>query len=566
MKFFDLLRKIRTPRGEARSMRELSSYDVPVSSGAGQGYGSPVNFSYGVGADWFGPLPPMRPIAPPEVAGREWDYVPGYNLNTEPRAYEAVTFETLRALADSYDPLRLVIERRKDQMVRLPWSIRPKHDPFSTKKRITVDKLPAEMKNRIRDITRFFEKPDLELTFRSWFRSLLEDYFVIDAPTLWCERGQAGDLLSLRVMDGSLFKRIIDDSGRTPRPVFWDNQPFYWDGELVTPENYATLGFKLVPGQAVASQLPANLPIPDTVLLPPAYQQILKRLPAVNYTTHDIYYRPNNLRPGKMFGFSPVEQVMATVNIAFRRAFHQFEYYREGNMPEGIFGLPETWTPDQIQKFQNYWDSVFTGNLGKRRQLKFVAAGSKSSYVPFKEPPLKTEMDEWLARIICFAFSYPPTAFVHLSNRSLGEQHDKTGEEEGLQPCKQWACELFNDILTRDFNSPDLEFAYVEEDEVDQEKQKDILTGYQESGSLTINQVRDRLGEEPDSNPAASMLMVMTPTGLVPIDANTNDGKVETAKAMAPFNPQPADGGTSSPKPAGKKPPAKTTPKPNKEK
>ena len=76
--------------------------------------------------DWFGPLNPQRPSAPPEVAGRQLDYPSGYNLQVFPRAYETVKFNDLRALADSYDVLRLVIETRKDQMARLQWAIKPR--------------------------------------------------------------------------------------------------------------------------------------------------------------------------------------------------------------------------------------------------------------------------------------------------------------------------------------------------------------------------------------------------------------------------------------------------------
>lgn len=50
----------------------------------------------------------------PEVAGRQWDYLSGYNLSTNPRGYAPVSFATLRGLADGYDLLRLVIETRKD--------------------------------------------------------------------------------------------------------------------------------------------------------------------------------------------------------------------------------------------------------------------------------------------------------------------------------------------------------------------------------------------------------------------------------------------------------------------
>ena len=40
--------------------------------------------------------------------------------------YEPVGFAELRAFADAYDLLRLVIETRKDQMERQRWRIRPR--------------------------------------------------------------------------------------------------------------------------------------------------------------------------------------------------------------------------------------------------------------------------------------------------------------------------------------------------------------------------------------------------------------------------------------------------------
>ena len=80
----------------------------------------------GTGADWFGPLNPLTPIAPADVAGRRFDFPPGYNLVTRPRGYEPIGFHELRAFADAYDLLRLVIETRKDQMERQRWRIRPR--------------------------------------------------------------------------------------------------------------------------------------------------------------------------------------------------------------------------------------------------------------------------------------------------------------------------------------------------------------------------------------------------------------------------------------------------------
>ena len=489
------LNKIVTSHGDARTMNRLDPEAVNTASEAAA---APPGST---GADWFGPRTPLPPLAPPEVAGRVADYTPGFNLSTGPRAFETVDFGTLRLLADAFDPVRLIIERRKDQITRLPWTIRPRHT--RTSRRPKASDVSSGMRSRIADLTNFWRQPDYNVSFRQWLRTLLEDLLVIDAPSIYCERNGAGELIGLPIVDGALIKRVIDSQGRTPRPIKWTGVPFSWNGELITAQNYEKRGFKL---------------FMDDLLYPPAYSLVLKGLPAVNYTTRDLIYRPLNTRPGRFYGQSPVEALMSTINIAMRRARHHGEYYRVGNMPEGIIGLPESWNPEQAQRFQDFWDNMFVGNLAKRRQVRFVVGDAK--FTPFKEPALKAELDEWLIRIVCFAFSYPPAAFVSLSNRSIAEQHEKQAEEEGIDPLKQWVSTLINDIVEDEFGEPDLEFAWIEENEVDQGKQAEILSRLVETGILTANQARERLGEEPDPSPAANRLMVKTATGYVPLDAN----------------------------------------------
>jgi hypothetical protein len=64
------LDKVATPRGQGRSMTSLSPSNINITYG---GTGYPTS-APGQGADWFGPLQPMAPVAPPEVAGRQFDY------------------------------------------------------------------------------------------------------------------------------------------------------------------------------------------------------------------------------------------------------------------------------------------------------------------------------------------------------------------------------------------------------------------------------------------------------------------------------------------------------------
>ena len=94
----------------------------------------------------------MAPQAPEDVKGRAFDYQPGWNLHTGPRQDEQVTFETLRALADSYDLLRLVIETRKDQIAKLDWTIQPR------KRTGTTDRPKSD--KRVDEVTRLLRRPD----------------------------------------------------------------------------------------------------------------------------------------------------------------------------------------------------------------------------------------------------------------------------------------------------------------------------------------------------------------------------------------------------------------------
>jgi hypothetical protein len=479
-------------RGAGQPNWPLSPYQIQVSYGAGRdsAFGT---ITRGTGADWFGPLDPLKPIAPPDVAGRRFDFPPGYNLVTQPRAYEPIGFAELRAFADAYDLLRLVIETRKDQMERQRWRIRPRMGKLKREGAV----LDAGTKARIVAVERFFHKPDGMTRWKTWLRSLLEDVFVIDAATLYCRRTRSGQLYALAQLDGSTIKRVIDDWGRTPLPYAGA------DGAMIYP---------------------------------PAYQQVLKGLPAVNYSARDIIYRPRNVRAHRVYGYSPVQQVLMTVNIALRRQLWQLDYYSEGSIPDALIGVPAGWTPDQIKQFQDYWDTEFAGDLARRRRAKFVPGEAAAKVHQTKEPEQKNDFDEWLARIICYAFSVPPQWAVKLMNRATADNQSEQAEDEGLEPTKEWVKDLCDEIIAEEFSSPDLELHWLDED-ADARQSEAALESRVKLGALTLNEMRGALGLDPYTNAAADRPMVLTPTGYVPIEANVGGGGNSTAN-----EPKPATG------------------------
>src|ERR1700722_5058565 len=259
----------------------------------------------GVSPDpWFGPLQPLAPLRPPQGKRRQGDDPFGLNLNYIPRAEDGVSFAELRGLADALPLLRAVIETRKDQIAAQSYAIRSRNHEDSSASSQAIDQ-----------VTRFFTRPDRRHSFADWLRMLLEEMLVIDAATVYPRYNRGGSLYALDIIDGATIKPLIGEDGRAPEP-------------------------------------------PD-----PAYQQILKGIPAVDFSAVELLYLPRNLRAHRLYGMSPVEQIALTVNIALRRDASTLDYYRTGSSPDAFATLPKEWTADQIRSFQDYFDALISGDV-----------------------------------------------------------------------------------------------------------------------------------------------------------------------------------------------------------
>jgi hypothetical protein len=221
------------------------------------------------------------------------------------------------------------------------------------------------------------------------------------------------------------------------------------------------------------------------------------------------------VRSHRAYGFSPVEQVMATVNIGLKRQLHQLSYYSEGNVPESLIGVPDAWTPDQIKSFQDYWDLYFTGDLARRRRAKFVPGGVAKTFIQTKEPELKNAFDEWIARVVCFAFSISPQPFVSQMNRATSETQKETADEEGLFPILAWIKRLCDHVIQSMLGVDSLEFAWRHETAIDPTVQRENLVAYVNAGMMTRRRAAEIMGEKLPADPMADVLTVSTGQGVV---------------------------------------------------
>ncbi len=390
---------------------------------------------------WFGPGQPQAAQAPrADVAGRAFDYAPGANMSSKPRQYSGVSFEQLRGLANALDIARLCIETRKDQMSRLTWSCLPKQTAGQAKRASMAD-------DRCRAFEDFMRRPDRLNSWDQWLRMLVEEQLVIDAASIFVRRTLGGDVYSLEIIDGSLVKPLIDHTGRAPMP-------------------------------------------PDA-----AYQQVLKGMPAVDYTREELIYAPRNPRVDHLYGLSPVEQMVMTINIAVRREVVKLNYFTSNNIPEAIVSVPKEWGPEKIAQFQIMWDALLRSQENQAG-LKFVP-GEMNFQATRSDGMLMGAFDEWIARVVCFAFSLPPTAFVQQQNRATAETASDTALEEGLAPLMVWFKSIMDRIIQDVFGYSDLEFTW------DDTKQLDVGESHAqdiadiENMVLSPDEVRAKRGLDP---------------------------------------------------------------------
>lgn len=452
---------------------------------------------------WMGPGMPLRPQTPPGFEPRTWDYPTYRNVGRPPRddgQGTGVTFDMLRNVADACTIVRLCIETRKDQISKLDWQFRlkpkPGEAPGDTNARSDRDP-------RIAYLEQFFLRPDREHTFSQWIREVAEQALVYDSTTLYRRPTIGGDAYALEVFDGTTINKLTDQNGRTPQGVAGPDE--------------------MIPGVAEGEPIPA-------------YQQWIKGIPAWNFGFDELLYYPRNPRAGWTYGYGPVEQLIVYVNLALRRTMTQSAFYTDGNLPGALLTAPESWAPDTIKRFQDYWTAMLNGTDARRHQGLWVPFGTKVEQTVTEI--LKDEWDEWLARVVCFCFSISPNFFIRQMNRASAQTFWEQADAEGLEPWMDTLAEIINEALYKatwwEFN--DIEFSFMPDMEEPPERQVGIDVGYVEAGIWTKNEVRKRQGmdpieggdaPDPNANPALlPHLPSAGPGGKTPIEEAADVGKV----------------------------------------
>lgn len=374
--------------------------------------------------------------------------------NRKPGA--TVTYDQLRNMSRFHDVSRSCINIRKRQLTNLEWDIVPTDD--------------ADAKRYVKDIpvlkAWFKTIGGYNMKMRRLLEIMVEDYLVIDAVVLAKRKTRDNTFLGFVPVDGTTIKLLVDQYGGTPMP------PQY------------------------------------------AYEQWIRGSKVGEFKADQIVYDILNPRSDSPYGFSVMESLIMNVEQSLKVQMYNAAYFTDGTTPEGFFGVPDNWTKDQIQQYQEFFDALIGGDPRLQRRLKFVPSGG-SGYTATKTFDFKAMEPYmmWLMRVTASLFGVMPQelGFTDEVNKSNGLEQTDISKRNSIVPMTNAISEIFTQVLQTETIGlmedgkvtstmgpfPELKFVFKGIDVKDERLESEVTERQIKSGLISIDEWRKDNGLEP---------------------------------------------------------------------
>jgi 8-oxo-dGTP pyrophosphatase MutT (NUDIX family) len=387
------------------------------------------------------PFAPGLPIGPYDGYSRTprtQDFQTGYNIATRPRTHERISFETLRGLVEAYDVAQMCIWHRIDSIRSLDWKL------------VAADHYDGDVADAVLVGLAALAKPDRQNSFETWLAKWLYDVLAYDAGALSRMRNRGGAVVGLQPVDGTTLAPLLD---------YWGNSPAE----------------------------PAE-----------AYVQYVNGLPWNWLTRGDLIYEPFRPRNNSPYGQAPLETVMINANTDIRFQVYFLQRFTEGNVPEAFASAPESWSPDQVEQFQEYWDSFMYGDQSRKNQIRWIPGGSSFAWSNEKE--FTDTFSLFLMRKTAAAYHVVPAdlGFTENVNKSSGESQADVQHRVGDLPLMRYIQRVISSFLQDDLGLP-LKHAFdLGEEQVDQAAQAQADKIYVDMGSVGPSEIREMRYGKPE--------------------------------------------------------------------
>jgi 8-oxo-dGTP pyrophosphatase MutT (NUDIX family) len=407
----------------------------------------------------FSPGTPLQPYDGYSRTPRTYDYTANVNVATRPRLHERVSFDTLKGLVRAYDVAGMCIWHRIDTLRSVKYRLIP------------ADGYTGDVSGAVELAKRVLRKPDGRHHFKNFLARWLHDVLAYDAGALFRRRNKAGRVIGLKALDGTSLAPLLD---------YWGDEP----------------------------EAPA-----------PSHVQIANGLIWNWLTPADLIYEPMRPVNDSIYGQPPIELVILNANTDIRVQLHFLQRFTEGNIPEAFASSPESWTPDQIELFQGYWDSFMYGDQARKHQIRWMPGGSTISWT--NERDFTDAFSLFMMRKTCGSYHVVPTdlGFTDSSNYSTGESQADVAHKVGELPLMEYTEEILSQFLYDDLQLP-LQFEWDRgEDQDDRLVQAQADDYYIKNGTVGTEEIREMRYGLPKSARPIPRFIYSERGGPVPLNA-----------------------------------------------
>lgn len=409
------------------------------------------------------PFSPGEPVSPFDGYSRQprtRDFQPGYNIATRPRLHERTSFDTLTGLIDAYDVAQIAIWHRIDTLRAVKYRL------------VAADWYTGDVEDAVKLAQLVLRKPDRRHNFKNWLGRWLYDALAYDAAPLYRLRNRGGKCIGLLPVSGPTIAPLLD---------YWGNEPD-----------------------------------------PPAesHVQYAQGLPWNWLTRDDLIYEPMRAVNSSVYGRAPIESIILNANTDIRFQLFFLQRFTEGNIPEAFAAAPETWSPEQIEQFQAYWDSFMYGDQAAKHQIKWMPGGSTISWT--NEKDFSDSFSLHMMRKTCACFHVVPTdlGFTDSANYSTGESQADVAHKVGELPLMEWVEEILSQFLVDDLGLP-LRFEFDKgEDQDDRLVQAQADDYYIKNATVSSDEIREmRFGLPTDQERPVPRIFFSSRGGPIPLNA-----------------------------------------------
>ena len=358
--------------------------------------------------------------------------------------------------------------------------------------KIRHEKLKEDQENRIRALRKFFEQPNDDDDFVSFFHKVMHDVLVLDAGCVEKELGSNGKCAALWPVAGETVRVFSDEHGQI---------------------------LKYVQGEQVASPR--------------------------EFDEDAMIYIISNPRTSVPYGFSPLETLHREVATDLFQLGFTAKFFENNGIPPGILTMYGGSEQEfmrflrqvEVQKAKNPSSVIVTNMNNEEGDMKYIPLRGQGK----DDSDGYVDLSLWLVKRICSVYRVSPSQIGYVENggglnSSAPEKQKQIHNSKAVKPLLNlFERKMTAHVIHRSFNMYDLKFSFTYTDPENEEKEHERDSKDLEDGLVTINEIRKKRGMPP------------VDWGDVPYNPQQQMNWTEEKAFTAPQQPQPPMGGGGFP-------------------